>query len=687
MTMITELTSPTETAPQALDPAIAGEVKARLGQLHGDAEAGRIDRGVDQVLRFWRPEDGAAAAFREFVEAEFLPAGETLDLTFERFEYALERLGGYMTSLHRDLRRGADLDLGPLLSLDLRLSGYNPAAHLADDLFANKIAFVALLNFRLSTLDQRLAEGERWTRRQWAETRLAEDFSTRLPAAVGQKIRAATAAADSYINDYNIDLHHVLTDDGRRLFPTGKRLISHWGLRDELKARYTDPEGLERQRLIQAVFERIVRQEIPAAVIDDGRYDWRPVANTVHPSTAEDAPGETSVPEGEPRSGEPADREADERYRHWLAIFRARCLADPYYPDEPTFIDRRFMRNREIPEETVRGLFDEVLRSPLGNDAGALVARRLGRPLEPFDIWYSGFKPSGGYREAELDAVTRERFPAAEAFTADLPRILGDLGFSPERARFVAERIVVEPSRGAGHAYGASRRDDKAHLRTRVAPGGMDYKGFNVAMHELGHNVEQVFSITTIDHTLLQGVPNTAFTEAMAFVFQNRDVELLGLGGGDPDAGHGSALDTFWGTREIAGVALVDMAAWRWLYDHPDAEPADLRRAVVGIAREVWNRYFAEVFGVGDQILLAVYSHMIDSAMYTPDYPLGHLIAFQIERHFATFGGSFGDEFERLCQLGALSPELWMRRAVGTTLSAGPLLEAVAEALTAVGDR
>lgn len=675
--MIAELSPPPET-PDTLEtaepvpgPAIAAEVKERLRKLHGEAEAGRIDRGVDQVLRFWRAEDGGAEAFREFVEAEFLPAGDELEATFERFEYALERLDGYMSSLHRDLRRGADLAIGPLLPLDRRLSGYNPAAHLAEDLFANKIAFVALLNFRLSTLAERLAEGGEWSRRQWAEARLAESFSTRVPAGVGQRIRAVTATADSYINDYNIDLHHVLTEDGRRLFPPGRRLISHWGLRDELKARYTDPEGLDKQRLIQTVFERIVRQEIPAAVIDCSGLDWRPGSNGLAAASAGDA--------------RPAGREDDERYRHWLEMFRARRLADPYYPDEPTFIDRKFRREREIPEDEVRRLFDEVLSSPLGESAGRLVARRLGRPLEPFDIWYSGFKPRGGYPEAELDARTRERFPTAEAFGAALPEILGDLGFSPERARFVADRVVVEPSRGAGHAYGAARRDDKAHLRTRVAAGGMDYQGFNTAMHELGHNVEQVFSVTTIDHTLLQGVPNTAFTEAMAFVFQNRDVEILGLGGADPETEHRGALDTFWGTREIAGVALVDMATWHWLYEHPDAEPAELRRAVLEIAREVWNRYFAGIFGVRDQILLAVYSHLIDSAMYIPDYPLGHVIAFQIERHFATVEGSFGDEFERLCQLGALSPDLWMRRAVGAPLSAAPLLEATAEALAAVG--
>ena len=64
----------------------------------------------------------------------------------------------------------------------------------------------------------------------------------------------------------------------------------------------------------------------------------------------------------------------------------------------------------------------------------------------------------------------------------------------------------------------------------------MDYKGYNIAVHEMGHNVEQVFSLYSVDSTLLQGVPGNAFTEALAFTFQNRDLELLGLGA--PDASH-----------------------------------------------------------------------------------------------------------------------------------------------------
>ena len=113
----------------------------------------------------------------------------------------------------------------------------------------------------------------------------------------------------------------------------------------------------------------------------------------------------------------------------------------------------------------------------------------------------------------------------------------------------------------------------------------MDYKGFNIAVHELGHNVEQTFSLQEVDSTLLQGVPNTAFTEAVAFVFQARDLEVLGLPAADAEAKRLLALNDLWMTWEIAGVALVDLGVWHWMYEHPGATPAELREATLGLAR------------------------------------------------------------------------------------------------------
>src|SRR5206468_1067965 len=108
-----------------------------------------------------------------FVRENFAGDQATLDALFDRMQFIEESLFGYMSAIGRDLRWQSDLDIGPIYPFDEVLAGYAPGAHLNEDLFANKIAFTVLLNFPLTTLDQRLAEGDQWTRRQWAETKLA----------------------------------------------------------------------------------------------------------------------------------------------------------------------------------------------------------------------------------------------------------------------------------------------------------------------------------------------------------------------------------------------------------------------------------------------------------------------------------------------------------------------------------
>ncbi|HEX7254143.1 MAG TPA: hypothetical protein VF376_14790, partial [Thermoanaerobaculia bacterium] len=325
-------------------------------------------------------------------------------------------------------------------------------------------------------------------------------------------------------------------------------------------------------------------------------------------------------------------------------------------------------------------MLETVLSSPLVPRVAKLISQRLGRPLEPFDVWYSGFKAKSTYSAEQLDAIIRKKYPTPEAYKKDIPHLLVGLGFSPERAQYLADHIVVDPARGSGHAMGAQRREDKAHLRTRVEKDGMNYKGFNIAVHEMGHNVEQTFSLNDVDSTLLAGVPNTAFTEALAFVFQGHDLELLGLASPDAQAQAAKTLNDFWGTYEIAGVALVDMGVWHWMYDHPEATPAELKEATLAIARETWNRYYAPVFGRKDVVLLAIYSHMIDSFLYLPDYPIGHLIAFQIERQMEK-AGHIGPEFERMARIGNIAPDLWMKQATGAPVGPDALLAAAEKAL------
>ncbi len=651
-----------------------------LVSLHGEECRPRAKRGLAQASALWRASDGDEAAFGEVARTHFLADPERRDALFARTQRILESVDGHLLEVIRDLREHSDLDRGEILPFDEVMAGWDPSAHVLDDLFGNRLAFAVLLNFPLTTLPERLEMGPSWSRREWAEARLAQRFGKRIPAEVNQAVAEASAEASRYIAGYNLRVHHLLDEKGRRLFPPGKRLLSHWNLRDEIKACYGDAEdGLAKQRTIARAMERIVNQTIPASAIDSPWIDWNPFTNEVKATTSLE-PGAPPVPKDLPVFVSP---ESVARYAKLLATFRAARLVDPYSPSAPSLIARRFQEDRELPEARVRAMLEAVLFSPVFARVGALVKERLGRPLEPFDIWYPGFRDRGPYTEARLDEITRQKYPTPEAFEKDIPRILRDLGFPEERARAIAANVVVDPARGSGHAWGAARRGDKAHLRTRVGPDGMDYKGYNIAVHELGHNVEQTVSLNQIDHTLLAGVPNTAFTEAIAFVFQERDLELLGLERADAKSRALATLHTYWGTAEIAGVALVDMAVWHWMYKNPEATPAQLQQAVLASAKGVWNRFYAPVFGVKDSPILAIYSHMIDSFLYLPDYPLGHLIAFQVERHLEK-ADAVGPEIERMTRQGRLTPDLWMKGAVGAPVGPEALLSAAEEALAEV---
>jgi hypothetical protein len=713
------------------------KMESELVAKYGEGQRVRARRGLKQVGEFWRPDDGDQVAFEAFTRANFAGNQTALDTIFARFENLLEQIDGHMQEIGRELRNQADLDLGPMLPLDEMFAGYDASAHLTDDMFQNKLAFVALLNFPLTTLQERLTDGQKWSRRQWAEARLAQRFSKRVPAEVNLAIAQARSQADNYIAEYNVWMYHVIgpaaissqqsakadslpaarkegavmprngdtepvrakkqpgmesADEkqgqagaggsAQRLFPKGMRLLSHWNLRDQIKADYDDKaKGLAKQRVMQQVMERIVTQTIPEAVINNPQVDWNPWTNQVTPAADRDSDFQPTRVTSPIHTGD--TREPDTRYAVLQNTYLASRKMDPYSPTAPTLIARRFDENREIPEPRVRQMLVDIVSSPLVPKVAALIEKRLGRQLEPFDIWYSGFRPKSQYTEAQLDEMVRQRYPTADAYRKDIPNLLVKLGFPPERAQYVAENIIVDPARGSGHALGSSMKSARVHLRTRVEKAGMNYKGFNIAVHEMGHNVEQTFSIKDVDHWLLSSVPNTAFTEALAFVFQARDLELLGLHSPGAKDEAMRTLNDFWGTYEIAGVALVDMAVWHWMYDHPSATPAQLREATVQIAKDVWNQYYAPVFKKRDVVLLGVYSHMIHSFLYLPDYPIGHMIAFQIEEQIKK-AGKIGPEFERMASYGSVAPDLWMIHATGKPVGPEALLGAAERALKEV---
>jgi hypothetical protein len=618
----------------------------------------RINKGVNQSAELWNKDDGSEKDFKEFCIKNFVESKD-INKLLEKFERKYEKIDGHFTALLLELRHELDEDTGPMDNADNLFSSFNPATHLSDDLFKTKIAFLALLNFEAKDLKEKLKDGHKWSREQWATSRLAERHLFRIPSEIQREITNTYSKSAEYVYGYNIPMGRIRDINDKKIFDDKLSLISHWGLRDQLKSYYSNSshENLNKQKTIYKIMERIIYQDMPYSFIKSEKDIYNPFKDELNFKTHKDR--------------------YPLRYKHLLEIFKAHRKEDIYYKKYPTKLERSFNKEREIPQNEIENMFKSILASKAFSQTAELIKRRLNRDLEPFDIWYDGFKSRGAISGEELDKIVQRRYSSLEELQKDIPQILEKLGFDKKTALYLSERIEIDPSRGAGHAWGPEMRGEKAHLRTKAANGKINYQTFNVAMHELGHCVEQVFSLYSMDHTILSRVPNTAFTEGFAFVFQDRDLEVLGIKQSkDKDM---KALDILWSSAEIAGVALTDIKTWEWMYSHKKFDEYELKEAVIKIAKDIWNRYYAPVFGVKDSPILAVYSHMIYHAIYLPDYPLGHIIAYQIEKFFET--NSLGENMERMCKIGSVTPKQWMIQAINEEIKPEPMIQDAMKAL------
>ena len=617
-----------------------------------------VERGVKQAAALWRNEDGSQQEFEQFCKKYFCKDMNEKVLLFNRICDNFEVILGHNNRISIELMRPEQLAGYTSTSVDQLFSAYSGMAHFQEDMFANKLAFVVILNFPHFTLKEKQHNGHRWTDQEWGFVRLGDVFTSRVPASVQQRIANVSTAANSYIDKFNINMQQVGSYHNQFFWHYSLPLITHWGLRDELKAAYADRNyGTDKQEVLYDVMLRIIKDEVPAEVRkQDLTYKWYPSTNQIMLNGIQilsDA------------------RAPKSRYQYLLDFFKAEKAADEYYSNN--FIQRKFEDEYEISVEDAEALFTTLLSSPVVEEVANLISKRLNRKLQPFDIWYDGFKNRGSVDQSQLDILVKEKYPNKAAFENDLPNILTKLGFTAEKAKFICDHVSVDASLGAGHALESKMRDDKSMLRTRFGSDGMDYKGYNIGIHEFGHNVEQTISLHDVPNYFLAGVPNTAFTEALAFTFQGKDLELLGLKTEDENADNFKTLDLFWNCYEIMGVSLVDIRVWKWMYEHPNADAFELKDAVISIAKEVWNQYYAPVFKAKDEPILAIYSHTIIDPLYLSAYPIGHIIDFQLENYLK--GKNMGEEVTRIYKLGRLEPNLWMQRAIGEKVSVQALIQ------------
>ena len=662
------------------DTTIQASITA-ITAAHPEADAVLVRRGVEQVAALWQENDGTEADFRELVNSSFAVGCEERQVLYDRLARIIEQCNQSADMLNNTLQEPTTLvGKGEPTSVDWIISGYSPMAHFVEDMFANKIAHICVLNFPHYTLEEKNTLGKEWTRQEWAYARLGDIFTDRVPGNIMAAYSQALSDAENYIAGYNIMMHCLRNEQGEQLWQEPMALLSHWNLRDELKSNYVAGDeamrrlGKEKQELIYQVMLRIIRQEIPSCVVNNDELLWCPTTNYVAGNPDSDVKLKVDI-----------SREPDTRYQQIINIFHTLQAIDLYRRDVPSHVLRTFNEDLQIPLEEIESLFIQLIQSEEVKQVAGIIRERLGRDLRPYDIWYDGFKSRSSISEDVLTAETQKRYPDVKAFERDMPRMLMELGFTPAKAQAVASRIVVEAARGSGHARPCVGREQPARLRTRVGNQGMDYKGYNIAVHEFGHNVEEVISLYDMDYYTLAGIPNTGFTEASAFLFQERDLELMKYKaeGERLEAKGENLFDMIWGMYEIMGVSLVDMRMWQWLYANPKATAAELREAVLAIASDVWNHYYAPILGEKDSPLLAIYSHMVGYALYLPAYPIGHLVQYQLEEHLSQCATQeeWAKEYSRIYQQGCLTPDAWMRGAVGKPMSVEPILTAVKEAI------
>lgn len=640
---------------------------------HPDADSTLVARGVKQMAALWQSTDGSEKEFTDLVYNCYAGTRDDRKTLYERLSFILEQCRQSADLLNNTLQEPTTLvgKANPI-DVDWIISGYSPMSHFAEDMFANKIAHICILNFPHYSLEEKNRLGKDWSRQEWAYARMGDVFHTRVPGNVMATYSQVLSEAENYIASYNIMMHCLRNEQGEQLWHEPMALLSHWNLRDELKSNYSQgneekrKESYEKQEMIYQVMLRIIRQEIPNCVINNDCFVWCPQTNEV--------------------SGKGVEREPDTRYQQIINIFHALQAIDTYRQDAPSHVLRTFNEDLEIPMEEIESLFIQLIQSEEIKQVAQLIRTRLGRDLRPYDIWYDGFKSRSAIPEGQLTQHTQNRYPNAKAFEQDMPRMLMKLGFTKNKAHEIASHIVVESARGSGHARPCVGREQPARLRTRINDKGMDYKGYNIAVHEFGHNVEEVISLYDIDYYTLAGIPNTGFTEASAFLFQQRDLDLLRdekTRQKVDDVKGEEVLDLLWSMYEIMGVSLVDIAMWEWLYENPKATASELREAVIKISGNIWNQYYAPILGEENCPLLAIYSHMIGYALYLPAYPIGNLVQYQLNEHLAKYATSeeWAKEYIHIYQQGCLTPDTWMRGAVGAPMSVEPILRAVREQL------
>ena len=142
-------------AKKFMQQVTVDKVVNTLAGKYGEVEKSRIQRGVAQAATLWRESDGKAEDFEKFCSENFVAGDTAVNVLFNKLQNAIEVLYGNFNKMGLDLRIPLDLTGGDVTPIDEMLGAYSPSAHLTDDFFQNKVAFVTILNFPFYSLKEK----------------------------------------------------------------------------------------------------------------------------------------------------------------------------------------------------------------------------------------------------------------------------------------------------------------------------------------------------------------------------------------------------------------------------------------------------------------------------------------------------------------------------------------------------
>ncbi len=658
-----------------IDKETIQSAKEQLVKLYGESD--RIDIGLAALSEQWVKTDGDNGEFIKFAVDNFVSDPIQLDQLSKVISDNIRVINGHIWKIGSTLSNPYSANTGKIKKYEELFAGVSINVDINKELYRSKVAHLVLLNFPPVTDEQKKKNGHTWSYQQWGYVFLGDMFKVEKSnkeskRSKGNKdISKKLYKGDSqrYADNSVIPIFTLCDANGNRVFTENKNLLLHWKMRDEIKNLYGSSlsDKLVKQKTIYSAMRRYIDQSIPQQIFSqDTSLKWDPNTNILLSNGGETLQAESNN---------------NLRYEYLRNLFLKQYNRQP---DSTKYFDNYF-KAYNVKASDIENMFVEILSSKEAIQVGKLIKKKIGRDLEPFDVWYTGFNNRSSYDSDSLDNYFKTIYPTPQALTDSIPSLLMKLGFDRERADFYGSKICVEPARANGHAEGAVLKNEKSFLRTNFTDNGLDFGGFQTAMHELGHSVQQTISAQLIDIFPMSSLPNSGLVESAAYLFEFKTWNVIdGLNVDKEGLYNNSILDNFWATYEIAGPALCEMKMWQWMYNKKVFSADELRNATISIAKEVWNSYYAPVFGISDEIMPAVYNHMLNSSLYLSGYTLAHIIHMQIENYLA--GKDFPSEVERIYKLGEIPFDIWMERALQSSLSAKPILNITSKALSNINN-